>query len=360
MSMVFNAAVFAGGIAVGAASTVLFSTRREKEIAPPAPPPVPSPAVAPLPSRASPAQTSAFEALTTFGGNPGPFHDLFVRQAYITSYDRVHRHPAWTAEHLTASSLLRTPAVSSPENVSSSSAAGDLIVGTGTQRAGSRESSFFREDPAVPELFRAKLADYAKSGYDRGHMVPAADAKRSQSAMDETFLLTNIAPQVGDGFNRHYWAWVEDFCRRLTGKFSDVYVFTIPLYLPRRDPDGKFRVTYEVIANSSTMPPTPNVSVPTHFAKVILANTPSVAGGKGGVAQVGLGLASIGAFVLPNQPIPDQTPLRAFEVPVEAVEKASGPKRKSFCDTTECNVVVRHFDDAAKKNDRKSLPPPSP
>lgn len=34
-------------------------------------------------------------------------------------------------------------------------------------------------------------------------MVPAADAKISQAAMDETFYLSNIAPQVGDGFNRH-------------------------------------------------------------------------------------------------------------------------------------------------------------
>lgn len=34
-------------------------------------------------------------------------------------------------------------------------------------------------------------------------MVPAADAKISQKAMDETFYLSNIAPQVGDGFNRH-------------------------------------------------------------------------------------------------------------------------------------------------------------
>jgi len=42
-----------------------------------------------------------------------------------------------------------------------------------------------------------------RSGYDRGHMVPAADAKISQNAMDETFFLSNVAPQVGDGFNRH-------------------------------------------------------------------------------------------------------------------------------------------------------------
>jgi len=34
-------------------------------------------------------------------------------------------------------------------------------------------------------------------------MVPAADAKISQGAMDETFYLSNVAPQVGDGFNRH-------------------------------------------------------------------------------------------------------------------------------------------------------------
>ena len=30
-----------------------------------------------------------------------------------------------------------------------------------------------------------------------------------QEAMNETFLLTNIAPQVGDGFNRHCNVFVE-------------------------------------------------------------------------------------------------------------------------------------------------------
>lgn len=76
--------------------------------------------------------------------------------------------------------------------------------------------------------------------------------------MDETFLLTNIAPQVGVGFNRHCrtfpcirehmliflldWAYLEDWCRRLTSTFADVYVFTIPLYLPKLDSDGKWRI----------------------------------------------------------------------------------------------------------------------
>lgn len=70
--------------------------------------------------------------------------------------------------------------------------------------------------------------------------VPAADAKISQQAMDETFYLSNIAPQVGDGFNRHYWAYLEDFCRRLTSNFEDVYIFTyvtssLPRTRPRKD-----------------------------------------------------------------------------------------------------------------------------
>lgn len=58
--------------------------------------------------------------------------------------------------------------------------------------------------------------------------------------MDETFYLSNIAPQVGDGFNRHYWAYLEDFCRRLTSNFEDVYVFTyvISSMVGGRDGEG--------------------------------------------------------------------------------------------------------------------------
>lgn len=82
--------------------------------------------------------------------------------------------------------------------------------------------------------------------------------------MNETFLLSNIAPQVGEGFNRNCqslalprslrrsqsslidfpsdWAYFEDWTRKLTNQFTDVYVFTIPLYLPAKAADGKWRV----------------------------------------------------------------------------------------------------------------------
>ncbi|KLO12004.1 hypothetical protein SCHPADRAFT_876044 [Schizopora paradoxa] len=270
-------------------------------------------------------------------GNPGPISDLLVRKAYVTAYDRRLRHPAWTAEHLTLSSLGRS-----------------LIENTRpeTEEKGDRSRSTFTEDEAIPVAFRARLQDYFRSGYDRGHMVPAADAKASQEAMDETFLLTNIAPQVGANFNRHYWAYVEDWCRKLTNSFSDVFVFTIPLYLPKLDSDGKYRVSHEVIGSP------PNVSVPTHFAKVVLTTKPS-SPRTPDVYEV-----STGAFVLPNAEISDETPFESFVVPVESVERAAGltlfsdavkASSKHICKSTQCSVLVRRFDDAQQKVKR---PPP--
>jgi len=38
-------------------------------------------------------------------------------------------------------------------------------------------------DPRIDECFRVKSADYINSGFDRGHMVPAADMAISQEAM---------------------------------------------------------------------------------------------------------------------------------------------------------------------------------
>lgn len=55
----------------------------------------------------------------------------------------------------------------------------------------------------------------------------------SQQAMNESFLMTNISPQVGVGFNRGYWARVEGFVRHLAGQHDSVYVVTGPLFLPK-------------------------------------------------------------------------------------------------------------------------------
>ncbi len=256
-------------------------------------------------------------------GFPGPISDLRPTLSTTSAFDRRTRNPAWVAEHITPASLIANN--------------------------GDRKHSSFVEDESIPAKFRAKLHDYFRSGYDRGHQVPAADAKWSQDALDQTFLLSNMCPQVGDGFNRDYWAHFEDFCRRLTHDYPSVRIATGPLYLPRKDPaDGKWRVSYEVIGNP------PNVAVPTHFYKVIFAED-----GKTG------GNVSMGAFVLPNAPIHNDKPLTDFEVPIEAIERASGlefakklplQRRRKLCEEIRCSILVREY--AERQKNLMGPPPP--
>ncbi|SCU96880.1 LADA_0H03246g1_1 [Lachancea dasiensis] len=253
-------------------------------------------------------------------GFPGPVHDLMNREEFVSCYDRQLRIPYWVVEHITPESL--------------------------SNKSGDRKNSFFREDESIPDTFRARLRDYFRSGYDRGHLAPAADAKFSQKAMDETFYLTNICPQVGDGFNRDYWAHLEYFCRQLVEKYKSVRVVTGPLFLPKKDPvDGKMKVTYEVIGNP------PNIAVPTHFYKLIVAENAAPDPTSDSVA--------VGAFVLPNDKIPNDTKLTDFEVPVDAISRSSGlqflqklpsNKTKKLCQEVDCHITVRDF--------QKALPAP--
>ncbi|CAI5760083.1 unnamed protein product [Candida verbasci] len=246
-------------------------------------------------------------------GFPGPIHDLANRNEFVSCFDRQTRNPYWVVEHITKDSILRSDS------------------------SGDRKNSIFKEDEQVPVKFRGKLRDYFRSGYDRGHQAPAADAKYSQLAMDETFYLTNISPQVGDGFNRDYWAHFEDFARRLTKKYDNVRILTGPLYLPKLQANGKYKVEYEVIGSP------PNIAVPTHFFKLIVGENNNTEG-----------KISCAAFVLPNDVINNFTPLAQFQVPIEALERSSGLdllqkvpyyNKKDLCKEVKCEIIVRDFSD---------------
>lgn len=278
--------------------------------------PLPEKAV-PRPTGTAPPDTQPIVNPTGFYkyGFPGPVHDLSTQSEFVSCYDRAKRNPYWILEHITRDLIRRAQDVD-------------------------RKRLVFKEDERVPMAFRNRLRDFFRLGYDRGHHAPAADAKFSQTAMDETFLLTNISPQVGDGFNRDYWAHFEDFARRLTGRYDSVRIMTGPLYLPEKGPDDKWRVLYEVIG----LPP--NIAVPTHFFKLIvgeLDGSPDLA---------------VGAFVLPNKPIDNAVPLESFQVPVEALERSLGLEllhrvpyynKKDLCRETKCEIIVRDFLNAVAK-----------
>lgn len=80
---------------------------------------------------------------------------------------------------------------------------------------------------------RSENADYKGSGYDRGHMAAAGNHKVEQKHIEQTFFLSNMAPQVGVGFNRDSWNRLEIHVRKLTNIYKNVYVCTGPLYLPK-------------------------------------------------------------------------------------------------------------------------------
>lgn len=86
----------------------------------------------------------------------------------------------------------------------------------------------FRPDPAV-STGSASLEDYKYSGYDRGHLCPAADMTQNKTAMSETFFLSNMSPQLS-GFNSGIWSTLESKVREWALQYKKLYVVTGPIF----------------------------------------------------------------------------------------------------------------------------------
>jgi endonuclease G len=89
----------------------------------------------------------------------------------------------------------------------------------------------FRPDFRVPPMFRADLADYEASGFDRGHLVPSANQRETEIQNSETFLLSNMSPQAPN-FNRGIWRKLEEAVRDLQNKkqIYETYVISGPMF----------------------------------------------------------------------------------------------------------------------------------
>lgn len=117
-----------------------------------------------------------------------------------------------------------------------------------------KRTNDFRPDPQIT-TGSATLADYKRSGYDRGHLTPAGDMVFSKEAMSETFYMSNMCPQAA-AFNRGIWKDLEDQVREWVRTYGAAYIVSGPVLSKPAD-------EYPSIGESK-------VAVPEYFYKVIL------------------------------------------------------------------------------------------
>lgn len=147
----------------------------------------------------------------------------------------------------------------------------------------------FRPDPAI-KTGSADLPDYQGTGYDRGHLAPAADMKFSEKAMSECFYMSNMSPQE-PLFNRGIWKNLEDQTRRWAIENEKLYVVTGPVLAYSKGVIGRNKVT-----------------VPKYYYKILVDHTaPDV---------------KAIAFIMPNTKC--VKPLQAYVVSIDSVEKITG------------------------------------
>lgn len=110
----------------------------------------------------------------------------------------------------------------------------------------------FIADPLVTGSI-ATNADYTRSGYDKGHMAPAADMKWSPQAMKESFYFSNMCPQHPQ-LNRRGWKNLEEKIRDWAIADSAIIIICGPIVAKQPKTIGKNKVV-----------------VPQQFFKVILS-----------------------------------------------------------------------------------------
>lgn len=125
------------------------------------------------------------------------------------------------------------------------------LLGNETEGNLGRHDKFWT-DPEIEGC--PTTGDYTRSGYDRGHLCPSADQKWSARAMENCFVMANIAPQA-HALNNGAWKTLETKERQWARRDSAIVIIAGPLYSE---------------ADKETIG-TNRVRVPGAFFKVILA-----------------------------------------------------------------------------------------
>lgn len=163
-----------------------------------------------------------------------------------------------------------------------------------------RRQDDFRADLALPARFyRVKESDYLHSGYDRGHLCPSADRQDSAEANSQTFLFTNIEPQLHE-LNAGPWEQLERYTRQRAQRGAQLYVVA----------GGLFSAPFSTIGNG--------VAVPVANFKIIVVLQPDQ-----GPSDVNENTEVL-SVLMPNQRGVGDHEWTEYATSVDAIEQASG------------------------------------
>lgn len=193
--------------------------------------------------------------------------EIVAHKAYTLGYDEDHEQAAWAFHELTKASTIGNA---------------------------SRNGLDFMPDKLV-KSGSALSSDFSRSGYDRGHLVPAADFKCCQDLLTDTFWVSNLIPQDPD-CNRNVWNNLEQQTRNWARKKNRVYVFTGPVLKQGLKKIGQYN----------------RISVPESVYKIILF-----------IDDANLENSQVKAFMMPNKPNLGNN-FNLFKVSVNDVERATG------------------------------------
>lgn len=84
-----------------------------------------------------------------------------------------------------------------------------LTFSTATPNKNVGRNDNFTEDPLLPKQYQLGEKAYSGSGYSRGHLAASSDRQYSVTANKKTFYMSNMSPQIQNGFNGGIWLNLE-------------------------------------------------------------------------------------------------------------------------------------------------------
>jgi|GEM_PF-1799349 len=196
---------------------------------------------------------------------PPKDHELHTYAGYTLCYRESYEQSEWVAYSLTRSQLEHK------------------VTG---------RTNDFRADTLI-STGSAKPADYKGSGFDRGHLAPAADMAWSLKSAHDSFLMSNMSPQA-PSFNRAIWKLLEEAVRNWAQQYGTIYVVTGPVL-------EKDANEYQSIGESE-------VAVPEYFYKALLVFipvyrelSPETGRSTNGEEEIEAYRVQCAAFIVPNK-----------------------------------------------------------